>query len=121
MSTRGSAVSPLHAAITCTCPRCGRGRLFSGFLTVAERCDVCGLELARCDSGDGPAVFLIFILGALAVPLAFWLDFSFTLPIWAPMLVSSVFIIGLALLLLRPSKAFIVALQFRHRRSEFGE
>ncbi|MEQ8165157.1 MAG: DUF983 domain-containing protein, partial [Alphaproteobacteria bacterium] len=63
-------VAPLRAGLRQRCPRCGEGRLFDGYLKVAERCPVCGLELGRHDSGDGPAVFVIFILGALVVALA---------------------------------------------------
>ena len=58
------------AGLACRCPRCGQGPLYSGFLSVAERCDVCRLDLQKADSGDGPAVFIIFILGFLVVPLA---------------------------------------------------
>ncbi len=28
------------------CPRCGKGRLFNGFLTVASKCEVCDLDLS---------------------------------------------------------------------------
>ena len=115
----GAAVSPLVAAVRCACPRCGQGRLYHGFLTLADRCAVCGLPLARNDSGDGPAVFLIFILGFLAVPLVFWLAFGFDLPSWAPVAAGCLFVVVLGALLLRPAKAYVVALQFRHRRSEF--
>ncbi len=56
-------VSPVRAGLGCRCPRSGRGRLFQGYLTVAETCGSCGLDLRQADSGDGPAVFIIFILG----------------------------------------------------------
>ena len=44
------------------CPRCGEGRLFDGFLTVAPRCANCGLDFSFADSGDGPAVFIMMIV-----------------------------------------------------------
>ena len=112
-------VSPLTAALRCACPRCGEGRLFSGYLKVADRCTHCGLDLAGQDSGDGPAVFLIFILGFVAVPIAFWLAFSFDLPSWAPVLISSLVVVVLALALLRPTKAYVLALQYRHRSEDY--
>ncbi|MCB9948950.1 MAG: DUF983 domain-containing protein [Rhodospirillaceae bacterium] len=111
----------MQAALACACPRCGKGRLFKGFLKIADRCDSCGLDLAKQDSGDGPAVFLIFILGALGVPLAFWIQFSFELPMWVAPSIASVFIVVLALVLLRPAKALVVALQYRHRRNELED
>ncbi|NNG03364.1 MAG: DUF983 domain-containing protein, partial [Inquilinus sp.] len=55
----------LRTALAGRCPRCGRGRLYAGYLTLVERCESCGLALAENDSGDGPAVFLIFIIGFL--------------------------------------------------------
>lgn len=119
MTTGSGSVTPLKAALGCTCPRCGQGRLYKGFLAVADRCEVCGLELAKNDSGDGPAVFLIFILGFLAVPLALWIEAVFTVPIWLPALVGGLFTIGLALVLLRPSKALVMALQYKHRREDY--
>lgn len=112
-------VSPVVAGMRCACPRCGRGRLFAGFLTVVETCEVCGLELARHDSGDGPAVFLIFILGFLVVPVALWVAMSVEWPLWLHAVVWSAVVLGLALGMLRPAKAAVVALQYRHHRNDF--
>jgi uncharacterized protein (DUF983 family) len=110
-------VSPWSAALGCTCPRCGRGPLFKGFLTVAERCSACDLDLSAVDSGDGPAVFLIFILGFTVVPLTLWLGFAFDLPDWAPVAIGAALLVLLTALLIRPAKAYVVALQYRHRRT----
>lgn len=115
MQSRFPPVSPLAAALGCKCPRCGRGALFQGFLAVAERCDVCGLELSKVDSGDGPAVFLIFILGFTVVPVTLWLGLSFDLPAWAPVAIGAALIAGISAVLLRPAKALVVALQYRSR------
>ena len=108
----------MQTALSCTCPRCGRGRLFAGFLTVASECRDCGLVLTEHDTGDGPAVFLIFILGAIAVPVAFWIQFTFDTSPWIPVLVSGVLVVVMGLLMLRPAKALMVALQYAHRRDE---
>jgi uncharacterized protein (DUF983 family) len=111
-------LSPVKTGFACRCPRCGQGKLYSGFLKVAERCSVCHLNLAEADSGDGPAVFLIFILGAIAVPLAFVLQFSLELPDWLTMSILTLVVLGGALLLLRPAKGLMVALQYRNRAGE---
>ena len=110
---------PLAAALRCRCPRCGRGALYRGFLTVVDRCAVCGLELARNDSGDGPAVFLIFILGFAVVPPALWVGMNADWPLWLHTLVWGVVILGLTLGMLRPAKSLVLALQWRHRRGDF--
>nr|WP_245593536.1 DUF983 domain-containing protein [Azospirillum halopraeferens] len=114
-------VSPFTAGLRCACPRCGKGRLFKGYLTVADRCGVCGLELARHDSGDGPAVFLIFILGFLVVPVALVVSLNVEWPLWLHGFIWGAVILGLALGMLRPAKAYVVALQYRHRRSELED
>ena len=45
------------------CPRCGKGRLFHGFLTLRPRCEACGLDYSFADSADGPAFFVMFFAG----------------------------------------------------------
>ena len=113
-----SPISPVTVAARACCPRCGQGRLFKSFLDVADRCTVCGLDLSRCDTGDGPAVFLIFILGFLVTPLALWVAMTVEWPLWVHTIVWGVVLIVLTVGMLRPAKAVLVALQYRHRRSE---
>jgi uncharacterized protein (DUF983 family) len=95
--------------------------LYRGYLIVAPTCDVCGLDLAAHDSGDGPAVFLIFLLGFTVVPLAIVTGLRVDWPLWVHAILWTVVILGGALLLLRPIKSLTTALQYRYRRSEFGE
>jgi uncharacterized protein (DUF983 family) len=109
-----ASVSLTRAALGCRCPRCGEGRIFSGLLTVRAACAVCGLDLSAEDAGDGPAVFLIFLLGAIAVGIAAWLEIEFEPPIWVHLVVLTPLIIGGAVGLLRPMKAAMIALQYRH-------
>src|SRR6202047_1465914 len=61
----------IRAGLSCACPRCGRGKLYQGFLTLRPRCDVCGLGYGFADSGDGPAVFIMLLPGCIvaAAPL----------------------------------------------------
>ena len=113
-------VSILRAALTCRCPRCGRGALFRSLLVVRERCEVCGLDLRACDTGDGAAAGVILVLGAIIVIMAFWVEFRFAPPLWVHAVLWPVVTIPLAVLLMRPAKAALVALQFRHRASEMG-
>ncbi len=107
-----------RAALLCRCPRCGQGRLFAGVLTVRERCTFCDLDLRAHDTGDGPAVLVIFVLGAVVVGLAFWVEFRFAPPLWVHALLWPVVTVPLAILMMRPLKAALVALQFRYRASE---
>ena len=60
----------IRAGLRCRCPRCGKGKLFAGFLTLRPRCEVCGLDYGFADSGDGPAVFIMFLAGFIVVGAA---------------------------------------------------
>jgi len=110
--------SPLIAGLACRCPRCGAGRLFDGYLTVRPSCEICGLDLADHDTGDGPAVFVIFILGAVVVPVALAVDAAFAPPLWAHAVLWAGAVLGGTLALLRPLKGLMVALHYRHRGAE---
>jgi uncharacterized protein (DUF983 family) len=94
--------------------------LFGGFLTVAERCTACGLDLKAADSGDGPAVFIIFLVGPVVVGLAFWVEFAFAPPYWVHMVLWGPAILAGSLALLRPFKATLIALQYKHRAGDTG-
>lgn len=107
-------VSVLHAALGCRCPRCGEGRLFTGLLNVRPACPACGLDLSAQDAGDGPAVFVIFFLGLIVVGLAALVEIKFAPPLWVHLLLWTPLIVGGAILMLRPLKAGLIALQYRH-------
>lgn len=115
------AVPPFTAGLGCRCPRCGRGKLFTGLLTVADRCATCDLDFSPHDTGDGPAVFVIFILGALIVPMALGLEVWMEPPIWVHLLVWLPVILALSILLLRPMKAMMVALHYKNLRHEYDD
>lgn len=110
----------MYVALRGRCPRCGEGRLFRGYLNVAETCDECGLDLRAHDSGDGPAVIIIFVLGFLVVPLALLVETLAQPPYWVHLVVWPPVILGLALGMLRPIKGFFVAQQYRHRSTGVG-
>jgi len=107
-------VSLITAAFLCRCPRCGRGKVFRGLLDVVPRCAVCGLDISAQDAGDGPAVFVILILGAVVVLLAALVEIKFAPPIWVHIVLWLPTTLVGAILLLRPLKAGLIALQYRH-------
>ena len=102
------------------CPRCGEGRLFDGFLTVAPRCQNCGLDFSFADSGDGPAVFIIMIVGFIVVGLALFVEFTFHPPYWLHAVIWIPLVLGLSIGLLRPLKGLMIAQQYRHK-AELGQ
>ena len=107
-------VSLAHAALGCRCPRCGEGPLFTGLLKVRPACPLCALDLSAQDAGDGPAVFVIFFLGLIVVGLAAFVELRFEPPLWVHLLLWTPLILGGAILMLRPLKAGLIALQYRH-------
>ena len=111
--------SSLATGLACRCPRCGSGKLYAGLLAVAERCTVCGLDFGPHDSGDGPAVFVILILGAVIVALAFFVETLAAPPYWVHVAVWPPAIVVLALLMLRPVKGLLVALHYKNLRHEY--
>lgn len=113
-------LSPYATGLRCRCPRCGTGGLFGSLLTVADRCTHCDLDLSAQDSGDGPAVFVIFIIGPIVTGLAFWLEMSVAPPLWLHVVLWFPMITIGSIALLRPFKAVLVALQYRHKAGEPG-
>lgn len=112
------AISPFRSARACKCPRCGKGDIYKpGFLnmTVRDKCTECALDLAKNDSADGPAVFLIFVLGFSLVPLAWIFEWAFAPPLWVHAVLWSAVALGITLGALRPLKAYVIALQYKHR------
>jgi uncharacterized protein (DUF983 family) len=107
-------VSLVTAALLCRCPRCGRGKVFRGLLEVVPSCAVCGLDISAQDAGDGPAVFVILILGAIVVLLAALVEIKLAPPLWVHVALWLPTTLAGAILLLRPLKAGLIALQYRH-------
>ncbi|MEZ5922309.1 MAG: DUF983 domain-containing protein [Parvularculaceae bacterium] len=111
-------VSPISVGLAGKCPRCGQGALFGSFIGLNDKCDVCGLDYSKADAGDGPAVFIMFVVGFIAVAVAFVAQFVFFASILISFLISAFVAIALSLLLLRPFKGILVALQYKHKAEE---
>lgn len=117
---REPAVSPVTAGLTCRCPRCAKGPLYRQMFDLAlrEKCENCGLSYAFIDTGDGPAVFVIMVLGFIMLGAALILEFSVHPPIWVHALLWIPGTLILALGLLRPLKALLIALQLHNKAAQ---
>jgi uncharacterized protein (DUF983 family) len=111
-------IDPIRAGLLCRCPNCGKGPLFSGFLTVVERCAVCGFDFTRLNTGDGAAIFVMQIAGGLVVFGALFVQIAYDPPVWAMLVVALPLVVGLSLGLMRPGKGVMIALQMRHRAGQ---
>ncbi|MEO1039348.1 MAG: DUF983 domain-containing protein [Pseudomonadota bacterium] len=110
--------NPFLAGLRARCPKCGEGVLFSGYLKIADQCPVCGLDFSGEDAGDGPAVFIIFIAGAILVPLALIVELAFTPPLLVHAVLWTPLTMLICLALLRPFKATLFALQYQNAARE---
>ncbi|MBR1220990.1 DUF983 domain-containing protein [Bradyrhizobium sp. U87765 SZCCT0131] len=118
MTNDNHAVSPFAAGLGCKCPRCGQGKLFSGFLRLAPRCEVCGLDYTFIDAGDGPSIFIIMIAGFIVVGAALVVEIKYQPPFWVHAALWLPLILATTLLPLRVMKSLLIALQYHHRASE---
>jgi uncharacterized protein (DUF983 family) len=110
--------STLLAGIIGRCPSCHRGKLYSGYLTLAPRCNVCGLDYGFADAGDGPAVFVILVTGFVVVGLALIVEILYSPPYWLHAALWGPLAIIVPLVLLRSFKGVLIALQFWHKAEE---
>ncbi len=115
---QGPAPTVTRAALTCRCPRCGQGRLFDGLLAIRPLCPVCGLDLGGVDTGDGFAVPILIVLGAIVVGAAFWVDSRFAPALWIHALIRPPVTGVLVVVMTRYIKSFLAAQQYRTRRDE---
>jgi uncharacterized protein (DUF983 family) len=111
-------IDPISAGLKGRCPRCGEGRLFAGFLTVGKRCMSCGLDYSFADAGDGPAVFVILIIGFVVVGLALWMEVTLNPPLWLHFILWIPLALVLCLTALRLIKGVLITLQFANKARE---
>jgi len=109
---------PIARGLAGRCPRCGKGRLFQGFLGLRARCEACALDFDFADAGDGPAVFVILIGGAIVVFAALITEVVYQPPYWVHAALWIPLILIVTLGPLRPIKGLLIALQFHHKAAE---
>ena len=115
--TVGAAPSLAAAAFQGLCPNCGARTLFAGLARFASRCPSCGLDFEGYNVGDGPAAFLILIVGAIVAVGAILLDQAVGPPWWVHLIWLP---IGAALTIcgLRLGKAALIYQEHKHRARE---
>ena len=109
--------SPVAGALQGLCPRCKSKTLFAGWVLFADKCRNCGLDFSTFNVGDGPAAFLILIIGAILVVAALVVDGLYAPPWWVHLIWAPVGI-GLTVFGLRVGKALLITQEYRHRARE---
>jgi uncharacterized protein (DUF983 family) len=118
-SAPSSLSQTILRGLACKCPRCGRGKLFAGFLALRPSCSECGLDYAFIDAGDGPAVFIILIAGFIVVFCALIVEVKYQPPFWLHAVLWVPLVLLTTLAPLRSMKALLIALQ-HHHKAELG-
>jgi uncharacterized protein (DUF983 family) len=111
-------LQPLEAALRGLCPRCGAHTLFRNAVGFAPRCRACGLDFAAFNVGDGPAAFLILVIGAVITGLAIFLELAVSPPFWVHILLWLPLTTASVILSLRIGKALLLALEYGHKAAE---
>ncbi|KZL27259.1 MULTISPECIES: DUF983 domain-containing protein [unclassified Pseudovibrio] len=114
----GLPANPFSAGLRGKCPRCGEGPLFQGLLNLRASCSRCGLSYDFADSGDGPAVFVILILGFILVGGVLFVEFAYEPPLWLHLIIWAPVTVVLSVTLLRILKGLLIALQYKNNAAE---
>jgi uncharacterized protein (DUF983 family) len=101
------------------CPQCGKGNIYSGLLEIREYCQVCNLALREHDAGDGPAFFAMFLGCIIVTTLALVTERLFSPPLWLHAVIWTPVTIIMAVVSLKIIKAYLIAMQYRYRKSDF--
>ena len=102
------------------CPNCGRGRMFSRFLKVADTCPACGEELFHQRADDFPAYLVIVLVGHIVVPLALLVETEYAPALWLEAAIWLPLTLALALVFIQPVKGVVVAMQWYGKMHGFG-
>jgi uncharacterized protein (DUF983 family) len=110
--------SLLRIGLKCRCPRCGEGKLFDGFLTLAPRCDVCDLDYSFADPADGPAFFVMMTMAIPATAFGVWIELAYEPSFWVHFVTTLPFLLLSCIPPIRPFKGLLVASQYAHKAEE---
>ena len=108
-------LSTLKTGLACRCPRCGKGALFKGYLTLRTECPECGLSYGFADPADGPAFFVMTAVGLVGMILLMAFDFIVHPPIWVHAVVTLPILVAMCMGCLRPFRAWLVTEQYVHK------
>ena len=118
MTKPAAAQSIVRVGIRGRCPRCGEGRLFAGFLRLAPRCNVCGLDYSFADPADGPAFFVMMTMAFPVTAFGIWVELSDEPPVWVHLVTTLPLLLLACIPILRPIKGILVASQYVNKAEE---
>lgn len=104
-----------------TCPSCGGGSLFDGYLSVRDRCVACGERLDRHRADDAPTWMTILVVGHLVAPTMLFVWDTWDPPLWVHWTLWPPLSLLLCLALLPRFKGAVIGLQWAWRLAGFAE
>ena len=118
MAQAAAAQSIVRVGIRGRCPRCGEGKLFTGFLKLAPRCNVCGLDYSFADPADGPAFFVMMTMAFPVTAFGIWVELAYEPPLWVHFVTTLPMLLLACIPILRPIKGILVASQYLNKAEE---
>lgn len=109
---------PVQTGLSGRCPECGEGRLFKSMLGFTESCSACAADFSDEDAGDGPAVFVIFIIGIFIIPMALAFHMILNPPLVVTFVLWGLIIIGVSLWLLRLMRGVMFNIAWQRKARE---
>ncbi len=106
------------AAAKGLCPRCNAPGMFRGVIRFSKHCRSCRLDYTQFNVGDGPAAFLILIVGAIVMLCAVIVELRFAPPFWLHILLWLPLTAVLVVVLLRLAKGLLLSLEYRNKAKE---
>lgn len=85
---------------------------------MVDRCEACGFDYTRLNTGDGAAIFIMQIAGGIVVFGALYAMIAWNPPIWLLLLISLPLVAGLSIGLMRPGKGVMIALQMGNKAGQ---
>ncbi len=102
------------------CPACGKGKLFRGYLKVADQCPHCHEELHHQRADDGPAYLTILIVSHVMAPILLWVFIAYRPEPMTMLLGFGIGTVVASLLILPRIKGAMIGLQWARRMHGFG-
>jgi uncharacterized protein (DUF983 family) len=105
--------SPILSGLRGRCPACGAGKLYSGYMQLAECCTDCSHPIANGDEEDIPITSLLIVIGAIGMAGVIISIVRFDWPTWLVVAVWPPLTVIASLVALPPLRGLITALQHR--------
>ncbi|MEM9879325.1 MAG: DUF983 domain-containing protein [Pseudomonadota bacterium] len=98
-------------AVLGRCPHCGGGRIFKAVLALKKHCPNCKQSLAAYEQADGPAFFVIILVGAIMLPITLKI-FAMGIPAFWSMVFIGLLTALFVVISLRLIKGILIAAQY---------